>query len=190
MNRLTINVLPVLNMPKPKRTKSQYEPTPFQSCWISKINKRSKHTRSAMSDAFNDAFQCCGKSEYYSPVKPMSSHGESWYIPKGLTPQKTPNKTRYTPRRVRNPRLVAKGKAPVLVLEGRPEAYSIEAHHVTQGRDSDNVFIPTRFHRGGGYKRTLHPYKESVLRPSDRKLHADIRKEVLKGHFVARQLEF
>jgi hypothetical protein len=174
----------------PKRKKTGYKLTKLQSKWIKILRARKAITKLALKAAFQAAFNKYGKDEFYSPVKPSGSHGELWYIPKGLTPQKTPNGKAYTPRRRLNPTRVARGLAPFLVLIGKPGVYSIEAHHITQAANSDNIFIPRYFHRGAEWKKLLHPCKETAIKSKDRKLHSDIRKEVMRKHFVARQLVF
>jgi hypothetical protein len=181
-------------MPRKARPKRPpYNKTPFESAWIDEINALpSKKTRASMQSAFDTAFEHHGgKNEFHTPVKPSGSYGERWFIPKGLTPQKTPGKTKYTPRRELNPKRVKEGKAPYLVRDDFPTMkFDIEAHHITQGFDSDNVFIVRPFHRGAGTKKDLHPYKDSVVKPSHRKKHHDVRMDVLTKHFESRQLDF
>lgn len=179
------------DMVKKKPKKSTYSMTPFQVGWIDEIHSLPpKKTRAGMQSAFDTAFiKYDGKKEFHTPVKPAHSHNERWFIPKGLTPQKTPGKTRFTPRRSENPKRVQEGKAPFLVFPDDPGKYHIEAHHITQGFDSDNVFIPQPFHRGRGTKKDLHPYKDSVVSQAHRTLHNQVRMRVLTEHFKTRQLD-
>ena len=65
----------------------------------------------------------------------------------------------------------------------------IEAHHITQGFDSDNVFLPQPFHRGAGTKKDLHFSNQSVVKPHHRKKHSEVRIRLLQEHFKTRQLE-
>jgi hypothetical protein len=178
-------------MGKKKTKKPAYSMTKFQAGWIDEIDSLPpKKTRAGMQSAFDTAFEKHGgKNEFYSPVKPPNSYNERWFIPKGLTPQKTPNKTKFTPRRRENPKRVREGKAPFLVFPDNDAKYHVEAHHITQGFDSDNVIIAQPFHRGAGTKGKLHFSNKTVVKPHHRKKHSEVRIGVFQEHFKTRQLE-
>lgn len=181
----------------PKRKKKELIIPDSHELWLSEIDKvnqmkQGKYpTRESMQMAFDLAFSSKQSSPFYSPIKPAHSYGERWFIPKGLTPNKTPGGVNYTPRRAKNPELVKSGKVPKIVFGDNPDPFKVEAHHITQLKDSDNVFIPDAFHRGTGIKGRLHPYdsKGSKLSQKDRQKHREMAMRVLEEHFKTRQIQ-
>lgn len=181
----------------PKRQKKKLIIPDSHELWLKEIDnvnqlKEGKYpTRDSMQLAFDTAFSSKMGNPFYTPTKPKNSYGERWFIPKGLTPQKTPGGKNYTPRRFNNPNLVKSGKVPKMVFGDNPDPFKVEAHHITQLKNSDTVFLPDAFHRGTGIKGKLHPYdsKGSKLTQKDRQKHREMAMSILEEHFKTRQIQ-